>query len=160
MLLKYVLQDIGKADESCIFPSIWINFSHHQNDCIMKQLMLFLLIAPNFLAVDANLAGISKALGDGDATALGSYFDQSVEVAILEKEDFYDKAQAIEQVRAFFRTHPPKSFNQIHKGSSQSSDSQYCIGDLITSDTKYRVYIYMKNIGGKTLIQELRFNKE
>lgn len=126
----------------------------------MKQLMLFLLVAPIFLTVDANLAGISKALGDGDATALGNYFDNSVEVAILEQEDFYNKAQAIEKVRAFFKAHQPKSFNQIHKGSSQSSDSQYCIGDLVTADAKYRVYIYMKNVGGKTLIQELRFNKE
>lgn len=127
----------------------------------MKQLMLFLLIAPTLLPVnEANLAGISKALGDGDATALGSYFDESVEVAILEQEDFYNKAQAIEKIRAFFQQHAPKSFNQIHKGSSQSSDSQYCIGDLVTNDAKFRVYIYMKNVGGKTLIQELRFNKE
>lgn len=127
----------------------------------MKQLMLLLLIAPTLLPVDeANLAGISKALGDGDAAALGNYFDESVEVAILEQEDFYNKGQAIEKIKAFFQKHPPRSFNQIHKGSSQSSDSQYCIGDLVTNDAKFRVYIYMKNVGGKTLIQELRFNKE
>lgn len=126
----------------------------------MKQLMLFLAVAPTLVVVEANLAGISKALGDGDAAALGAYFDQSVEVAILEQEDFYSKSDAIEKVRNFFQTHQPRSFNQIHKGSSQSSDSQYCIGDLVTANAKYRVYIYMKNVGGKTLIQELRFNKE
>ena len=126
----------------------------------MKQLLLFLFIAPIFTPSGANLAGISKALGDGDATALGVYFDASLEVSILEQEDFYDKSQAIQKVKAFFQNHPPRSFNQIHKGSSQSSDSQYCIGDLITADAKFRVYIYMKNIDGKTLIQELRFNKE
>ena len=98
------------------------------------------------LIVEVNLAGISKALGDGDAAALGTYFDQSVEVAILEKEDFCDQAQAVEKVRVFFQNNPPKSFNQIHKGSSQSSDSQYCIGDLVTASAKFRVYIYMKNV--------------
>lgn len=126
----------------------------------MKQLVLFLLMTPSFLVINANLAGISKALGDGDATALGTYFDESVELAILDQEDFYNKTQAIEKVKAFFQNHQPKSFNQIHKGSSQSSDSQYCIGDLVTANAKYRVYIYMKNVGGKTLIQELRFNRE
>ena len=126
----------------------------------MKQLMLFLLIAPAFYQTGANLAGISKALGDGDATALGIYFDDSVEVAILDQEDLYNKAQAISKVEAFFKSHPPKTFNQIHKGITQSSDSQYCIGVLVTNDVNYRVNIYMKNVGGKTLIQELRFTKE
>lgn len=138
----------------------------------MKQLMLFLLVASAFLPGEANLAGISKALGDGDATALGVYFDESVEVTIVEqsnpsvksaaniKAQAVPKAQAVAKVQAFFQSHPAKSFNQIHKGSTQSSDSQYCIGDLVTSDAKFRVYIYMKNVAGKTLIQELGFNQE
>lgn len=123
----------------------------------MNILVLAMFVA---LQWNANLPDITKAISSGDADALGQYFDQSVEVAVLDQEDIYDKAQAVGVVKQFFAKNAPKSFSQVHQGASKGADSQYVIGNLNTSGGTFRAYVYVKTSGGKTLIQELRFDKE
>ncbi len=109
---------------------------------------------------NVNLTAISKALGDGNVTALSNYLDNSVEIAIVDSEDVYPKQEAIKRLQEFFNQHKPQGFAQVHQGASKGKDSHYCIGNLNTANGNYRVYIFMRNEGGKYLIQELRFNKE
>ena len=123
----------------------------------MNILVLAMLVS---IQIEANLPDITKAISSGDANALGQYFDQSVTVAIADQEDIYDKAGAVNAVKQFFAQNQPKSFSQVHQGASKGADSQYVIGNLTTSGGTYRAYIYVKMSGGKTLIQELRFDKE
>ena len=63
-------------------------------------------------------------------------------------------------LRNFFAKNKPKSYNQMHQGTSKGQDSRYTIGNLVTSSNSFRVYIYLKVQGGQQLIQELRFDKE
>ncbi|MDX1941396.1 MAG: DUF4783 domain-containing protein [Saprospiraceae bacterium] len=112
------------------------------------------------LMINASLADITRAISSGDADALGQYFDQTVEVAVLDQEDVYDKAQAVTVVKQFFAKSQPKGFSQVHQGTSKGADSQYCIGNMTTASGTYRVYVYMKVSGNNFLIQELRFDKE
>ena len=77
---------------------------------------------------EVNLNAITKAISEGNAEALGQYFDQSVEISVLDNEDVYAKAQAIKVVKDFFAQNKPKSFSQVHQGTSKGNDSQYCIG--------------------------------
>jgi len=123
----------------------------------MNILVLAVVVA---MQIGANLPDITKAISSGDATSLGQYFDQSVTVAILDQEDIYDKAGATNAVKQFFAKNTPKGFSQVHQGASKGADSQYVIGNLTTSGGTFRAYIYVKSSGGKTLIQELRFDKE
>ncbi len=126
----------------------------------MKQLLMVLAFIPMWNGAEMNLSDISKAIGDGNADALGQYFDQTVEVAVPGSEDVYDKTKAVSVVKDFFSKNKPKTFSQVHQGSSSGSASQYCIGNLVTASANFRVYIYMKVVGGKQLVQELRFDKE
>jgi len=127
----------------------------------MKNLILLFLLLPSFTGTEAlNLGNITNAIKNGDAQALGQYFDSSVEVGILGNEGFYNKAKAISMVQQFFNQHRPSSFNQVHKGASPNNDSQYCIGNMKSGGQSFRVYIYMKTTGGSAVIQELRFDKE
>ena len=107
-----------------------------------------------------NLDAITKAISSGNADALGQYFDSNVEVAVMDKEETYSKAEAIKVVKEFFAKNKPSSFKQVHQGASKGQDSQYCIGNMTATSGTYRVYIYMKVSGGKGVIQELRFDKE
>lgn len=132
----------------------------------MKNLFFLLLAAP-MLAFNtpvetdsaADINGITQALSSGDADALGSFFDESVEVAILGDEDIYDKSEAVQKVKIFFGKNKPSAFSQVHQGSSKGNDSQYCIGNMKAGSSTFRVYVYLGNNGGKKLIQELRFDK-
>ena len=129
----------------------------------MKTLLLVLFFSPFNQVQDvnppANLASISKAISNGDAAALSSHFDSMVEIAIMEDEDMYSKSEAKSKVSSFFSSAKPKSYSQVHKGNSKGNDSQYCIGNLATTSGDYRVYIYLKVKGAKTVIQEMRFDK-
>jgi len=129
----------------------------------MKNLLFILILASSVAAVtpqNFNLGQITEALSRGNADALGAYFDNSVEIAVLGDEDVYSKAEAVRVVKNFFSKHKPRAFSQVHRGTSKGKDSQYCIGNLATGGGTFRVYVYMKVAGGKNLIQELRFDKE
>ena len=127
----------------------------------MKTFLFVLFFTPFMEAQEppTNLNSISQAISNGDANALASHFDATVELAILDDEDMYSKAEAKGKVNAFFAKARPKSYSQVHKGSSKGQDSQYCIGNLTTTSGNYRVYIYLKVKGAKTVIQEMRFDK-
>ena len=103
-----------------------------------------------------DMSGITKALQSGDATALASFFASDVELAVLDNEDLYDKAEAEKILAKFFSSNQPKSFSQVHKGTSKGKDSHYVIGDLVSSTKTYKIYIYLEDVGGSYQIEELR----
>ena len=128
----------------------------------MKVFILILsLVAPFSVSTQLteNISIITKAIGDGDAATLGNYFDASVELTILDKQDVLDKTQATEAVKSFFSKNKPRSYNMVHQGTSKGNASHYTIGDLQTASGNYRVYLYYKSAGDKVLIQEMRIEK-
>jgi Domain of unknown function (DUF4783) len=126
----------------------------------MKNLLFILFIGSTLAMTVANLSAISKALSNGNADVLAQYFDETVEIAIMDEEDQYDKAQAKQIVKNFFAKHKVSSYTQVHQGVSKGKDSQYTIGNLKANGDTFRVYVYMKVTNGKYIIQELRFDKE
>lgn len=126
----------------------------------MKKLLFFIFLAPTIAFVNPNLNGITKAISNGDAAALSQFFDDSVEIAILDEEDIYDKSEAVAVVEKFFAANKPSTYKQVHQGTSKGKDSQYSIGNLKSGGNSYRVYIYLSVKGEKYIIQELRVDKE
>ena len=127
----------------------------------MKKLLFILLIAPSIAMVTPdNLSSISKAISNGDAKALSQYFDDKVEVSILDDENLLDKAGAKAALEKFFAKNKPQSYNQVHDGTSKGEGSKYTIGNLRTNDVTYRVYVYMKVSGKKHTIQEISISED
>ncbi len=129
----------------------------------MKNLLFLLLFVP-FSAFsnqgNPSLEAISKALSAGDVETLSKYFADNVEISIKDNEQLYPKAKAAEVMRGFFNSNKPKSFQQVHQGTSRESSDQYCIGNLSAGSGNYRVYIYLKAAGSSVTIQEIRFDEE
>ena len=126
----------------------------------MKILLIALIFAIPMLAFTDYESEITKAIGKGDIETLSKYFDESVEICILDLEDLLDKEEAISEIKSFFGKHNPKSFQVLHDGTSKGQDSKYFIGDLNTSNSIFRVYVYMKSTSDSYLIQEIRFEKK
>lgn len=123
----------------------------------MKSLLFCLVMFAAPLTEDLpDMSGITKALQSGDATALASFFASDVELAVLDDEDLYDKAEAEKILAKFFSSNKPKSFSQVHKGTSKGKDSHYVIGDLVSSNKTYKIYIYLEEVGDTYQIEELR----
>ncbi len=102
---------------------------------------------------------IKAAIQAGNATALARYFDDQVELTILDNENGYSKVQAIEVVKNFFNKHPVTNFTIMHH-STTGGNAEYAIGTLQTTLGTFRTYILLKNIEGKMLIQQLKFTED
>ena len=107
-----------------------------------------------------NLESIRTGLEQGNANAIAAFFDGQVEISILDEEDVYDKTVAKQKLASFFRKHQVLSFEQVHKGTSKGKNAVYCIGNLVTVDQSFKVYVFLEAKGDKQLIQELRIDTE
>jgi len=87
-----------------------------------------------------------------------AYFNQNVELVVLENDNVYSKAQAQQIVNKFFSSNPPESFTVIHQGGKEGA--QYVIGNLVTGKGTYRVYFLLKKNGGKDYIHQLRIEAQ
>jgi hypothetical protein len=103
---------------------------------------------------------ITNAIRSGEARSVSVYFNNTVDMTINNNEDVYSKIHAEQVLKEFFKKNTPKSFTLIHKGVSKEG-SKYAIGNMAASNgTKYRVYLFIKQVGSKELIQEIRFEKQ
>ncbi len=122
----------------------------------MKKILFFLsllAILSSFISFDE----VVRAIKSGDAAGVSAYFDNTVEITLPGKSNSYSKSQAALVLRDFFANNTVKDFEILHK--SDDSGSQYCIGNLKTSNGIFRTTIFIKQKGGKELLQELRFEK-
>lgn len=118
---------------------------------------LALLIAS--VAFSAIPPKIFDAMKVGNSTELSKYFNNSVEVVILETESVYSRQQAEQVVKNFFDKNTPKNFTLLHQGGK--SGAQYAIGTLeVANDKKFRVYFLVKEQSGSPLIHQLRIEEE
>lgn len=123
------------------------------------NLFLFILTAAFMQPVRSEIPeAILNAINTGNSAVLAGYFNSSLELAILSKEDIYTKQQAELIMRDFFSRNTPVSFTVLHKGGKEGS--QYAIGNLVTSGGNFRVTILVKVKDNKSLIHQLRFEKD
>jgi hypothetical protein len=101
---------------------------------------------------------IILGLKSGDAKLLSDYFNQNVELVILDNDNVYSKAQAQQIVGKFFSGYQPEKFDIIHQGGKEGA--KYVIGTLTTKQGKFRVYFLLKQDKGKSYIHQLRIEKQ
>jgi|GEM_PF-244270 hypothetical protein len=94
----------------------------------------------------------------GNANTLSEYFNQNIEMVVLEHDDVYSKAQAQQIVSNFFSQNKVQEFSIIHQGGKE--EARYAIGNLITNNGTFRVYFLLKNAGNKAYIHQLRIEKQ
>jgi hypothetical protein len=124
----------------------------------MKKYLLFGAIVFLFSSfITLSLTQIVSAFNSGKSSEVAKYFDVTVEITLPGKSNSYSKNQAALVLQEFFQQNNVKDFKVIHQ--SESTGSQYCIGNLNTSNGIYRTTIFIKQKGEKLLIQELRFEK-
>ena len=101
---------------------------------------------------------IVLSLKSGNAKVLATYFNQNIELVILENDNVYSKAQAEQIVNNFFSRYIPERFNVIHQGGKEGA--HYVIGNLITKQETFRVYFLLKKSSDKNIIHQLRIEKQ
>ena len=123
-------------------------------------LLLIFFVPTNISAQDqiSIPEGISIAFKAGNATELTKYMNSTIELLLLDKEDFYKKNVAETVLKDFFYSSQTKDFVIKHQGAR--NNAQYAIGSLSTEKGNYRVYFLLKNTNGQSLIHQIRIEEE
>jgi hypothetical protein len=102
--------------------------------------------------------GISMAIKAGNAGELSRYMNSTVELLLLDKEDFYKKNVAETILKDFFTEYQTKDFTVLHQGAK--NDAQYAIGNLKTEKGDFRVYFLLKKVDQELLIHQIRIESD
>lgn len=102
--------------------------------------------------------GILIAIKAGNAEELSKYMNSTVELLLLDKEDFYKKTVAETILRDFFIEYRTKDFIIRHQGAK--NDAQYAIGNLKTEKGDFRVYFLLKKVDQELLIHQIRIEPD
>ncbi len=128
---------------------------------IIAAIILFIALSgTNYLsAQSADIPDeITLAFKAGNVDVLSKYLNSTVELVLLDKEDFYTKKIAEGILKDFFRDYPTNDFIIKHKGGRTASS--YAIGNLHTGKGNFRVYFLIKKTDSKPLIHQLRIEKD
>lgn len=129
-----------------------------------KKIFFITLIAVSLLTISSKQTAaqipdeIIQSLKSGDSKTLSNYFNQNIELVVLEDDNVCSKAQAQQIVGKFFNNNSPESFSIIHQGGKEGA--QYVIGNLVTNKGSFRIYFLLKKSGGKDYIHQLRIEEQ
>ncbi|MEN8115619.1 MAG: DUF4783 domain-containing protein [Bacteroidota bacterium] len=128
-------------------------------------LAVFLLCAVMAVTGNSNQEKIPNdiivSFETGNAKLLSGYFNQNVELVVLDNDNVYSKAQAQQIVNNFFKSFEPvedNAFSVIHNGGKEGA--KYVIGKLKTDKGDFRIYFLLKKNGTKEYIHQLRIEKQ
>jgi hypothetical protein len=102
--------------------------------------------------------GIAIAIKAGNAAELSKYMNSTIELLLLDKEDFYKKNVAETILKDFFAEYQTKDFTIRHQGAK--NDAQYAIGNLKTEKGDFRVYFLLKKVDQELLIHQIRIESD
>ena len=102
--------------------------------------------------------GISIAIKAGNAAELSKYMNSTIELLLLDKEDFYKKNVAETILKDFFSEYQTRDFTIRHQGAK--NDAQYAIGNLKTEKGDFRVYFLLKKVDEELLIHQIRIEPD
>jgi hypothetical protein len=127
------------------------------------KIMPVVILAFSFIIAagqeQANIpGGISIAIKAGNASELAKYMNSTIELLLLDKEDFFKKNVAETILKDFFNEYQTKDFTIRHQGAK--NDAQYAIGNLKTEKGDFRVYFLLKKVDQELLIHQIRIEAD
>jgi hypothetical protein len=123
----------------------------------LKVVPVILIMMSSFVsAQESNRipGGISIAFKAGNSAELAKFMNPTIELFLLNKEDFYKKNAAEAILKDFFRDYPTRDFIIRHQGAK--NDAQYAIGNLRTAKGDFRVSFLLKKVDSELLIHQIR----
>jgi len=103
-------------------------------------------------------AEITTAFRTGNSGELSKHLNNTVQIMMLGKEDFYKKNVAETILRDFFNGYRAREFTIKHHGGT--ADAQYAIGSLKTDKGGFRVYFLLKKVDREFLIHQIRIDPD
>jgi hypothetical protein len=125
----------------------------------MRSQLSFVVLMMSLISLQAQdqpkiPAGIAIAFKAGNASELSKHINSTVELLLLDKEDFYKKNVAETILKDFFTEYKTLDFVIRHQGGT--NDALYAIGNLKTAKGDFRVSFLLKKVDQELLIHQIR----
>lgn len=114
---------------------------------------------PSIAQKNKTVGQIKLVLEVGNAHELSQFLNDKVDLNIDGDAGTYSHSQAEGVLKNFFKQNPPKSFQINHEGNSQNG-LVYAIGEYVTEESSFRVWIRLKKINDQFMVHEMSFVKE
>ena len=101
--------------------------------------------------------GIVKAFEKGDSKSLVKYFNDNIEMRILDEEYVTSRNQATRIMQEFFKEYQPVSFKVEYQGTKQ--DVNYGLGKLMTRKGNFSVNLYFMKGTREKIIYSISIEK-
>jgi hypothetical protein len=119
---------------------------------------IILLLLPRIAPADP-IDNVANFIKQGNTKELARLFANNIEIAIMDDENIYSRAQATLILDKFFLKNKPKGIKLLHKVNS-SANYRFGVFILTTDTGLYRVAFTLKDTDGKMTIIELRIENE
>jgi hypothetical protein len=124
---------------------------------LLPLMLMFITVIAANQTIEQIPGEIISSLKTGNAKVLASFFNQNVELVILNDDNVYSKAQAEQIVSVFFARNVPEKFTIIHQSGKEGA--KFVIGQLTTKQGPFRVTFLLKKTEEKEIIHQLRIDK-
>ena len=106
------------------------------------------------------LEDVINGIRSGNIPTISKYFDKFVTITINNNQAVYSNTQGEMVLKDFFNKNTIKDFTVLQQGAtSGGNDSKYAIGNLITVNGTFRIYVVLKHKENIYILQEIRFEK-
>lgn len=116
-------------------------------------------LASNEQDINAVVNTLRTSMYSRNAQEMSDFFDNTIELTYSNTHSTYSRGHAMVILNNFYSKNLPTSFNIDYTGISANKDAHYVIGTASTQNGQFRVYLYIKNKGGKFVIQEMKIDK-
>lgn len=126
----------------------------------MKKIFLFtgLILGLMSFTYQGDVEAIVNAFKSADAGQIGNYFDDYVDMKLLDKDEVKNigRNQATITLKAFFAENSVKGFEKASE--REIGSTMYLAGKLMGSGKSYNITIMLKVKDGKRQIITIRIN--
>lgn len=121
-------------------------------------LVFVLLLSVSISAQEVVSQQIQKGLKSNNPTLIASFFNNQVEMSVMDKEDIFSETQAKNILSNFLSQNKVIRFSMLHSGGKETA--KYYIGNIETATSKFRVFYLLKGSGSNYKIYQFRIEKQ
>jgi hypothetical protein len=118
-----------------------------------------------YLALFTDLKGqtvksVLEAMSSLDQAYMEKSFAQDMAFYMDQSDDPGSRAGGFSDLKTFLAAHRFKSYKLIHEGVAKGKEGFMGIGSIVTDKARYRIYIVFKSVDNKSVVSEVRLEKE
>lgn len=124
----------------------------------MKKILICTLSLLFGLFIQAQSQEFVNCFKSGNSDCLSAYLSDNVDLTVGNTEGVFSKAQSKIILQKFFSENNVQGFSILHQTGSDNAKN--IIAQLKTASKSYRIYLLVKTVNSKPIIQKIRIEND